>query len=600
MRVSALLVASCCLAWLATAESEGGAAQPTFRSGVELVTIDVVATDRSGKPVHNLKASDFELFEDGKTQPIRTFQFIDASMVPNEAILPPGVVSNDIEPGGIFALVLDEIGYYVNEVQDVRRAAERFLNNALLPHDHVAVVRSGVDSGFTLTADRQLALESITSASGRRDRGIRLERAGAPDAVGAGDFDTASPGSLGRDSFGVLEAVVDKLRPIPARRKAIVWFSRGGELPANWETNLEIGQPIGRNEEALRSLIDLARAANVAIYTVDPRGLVAPGTSGRDNPGVTSDFEETGTHRDLAAATGGRAIVNTNDIEGSLRRVTIENRAYYLLGYEPAAGDGSKKPKARKLRVTTRSPGVELLHRSIYLPGAPGANAVPELIASPLPVRDLPIRLAPAAVPIDKKKRGILLPFEIGRDLRDDTEVEYNAIALDPEGKVVARANGRGRARNGRVAGDLGLTVESKTYQVRFAARALSPDIEGLAVATIRVPEGKSKEPECAGIVFEQPGPRAGLRQFTREQPITISTLISADKLDGAIAFGLGAAGGVPQRLWPAQLGQPLANGLWRIALSLKPPLPTGNLEVRIMRDDLLLADSCLAQFISR
>ena len=97
---------------------------------------------------------------------------------------------------------------------------------------------------------------------------------------------------------------------------------------------------------------------------------------------------------------------------------------------------------------------------------------MPELIASPLPVRDLPIALAPAAVAIDKKKRGVLLPFEIGRDLRDDTEVEYSAIALDAEGKVVSRANGRGRANNGRVVGDLGLAAESKTYQVRFAARA--------------------------------------------------------------------------------------------------------------------------------
>src|SRR4029453_14451977 len=106
-------------------------------------------------------------------------------------------------------------GYYVTEVQDVRRAAERFLKNALLPHDHIAVVRSGVDSGFTLTSDPQLALESISAASGRRDRGIRLERAGAPDAVGAGDFDTASPGSLGKGSFSVSEAIVHNLRPLP-------------------------------------------------------------------------------------------------------------------------------------------------------------------------------------------------------------------------------------------------------------------------------------------------------------------------------------------------------------------------------------------------
>ncbi|MBY0495762.1 MAG: VWA domain-containing protein [Cyanobacteria bacterium] len=588
MRLIALVLASCCVA----------AAQPTFRSGVELVILDVVATDRSGKPVHNLKASDFELFEDDKSQPIKTFQFVDSSVAPAEAILPPGIVTNAGEPGGIFALVLDEIGYYVNEVQDVRRAAQRFLNAAVQPHDHIAVVRSGADSGFTLTSDRTLALDQILSASGRRDRGLRLEQAGSADTVGAGDFDTTSPGTLGKGSFEVLERVVDRLRPIRARRKAIVWFSRGGELPANWETNLEIGQPIGRNEGALRSLIVRAREANVAIYTVDPRGLVAPSTSGRDNPGA-GDFADTGTHRDLASATGGRAIVNRNDIDASLRKMAVENRAYYLLGYEPAP-DTSKTPRARRLRVAVKAPGVELLHRSLYVPNTGAAGATPELLASPLPLSDLPIALAPAAVAIDKRKRGILLPFEIGRDLRDGTEVDFTAIALDPEGKVVSRFNGRGTARNGRVVGGLGLSVESKIYQVRFAARALNPEISGLAMTTVKVLEGKSKEPECAGFVFEQPGAREGLRLFTREQPITISTLVSADKLDGAISFGLGAAGGVPQRLWPVKLDQPVANGLWRIALSLKAPLPTGNLEVRVVRDELLLADGCLAQFVSR
>jgi VWFA-related protein len=608
MRVVALVVAGCSIvAWLAEAKGEGGSAQPTFRSGVELVTIDVVATDRGGKPVHALKAEDFELFEDGKSQPIRTFQFIDASQAPSEVSLPPGIVANDVDPGGIFALVLDEIGVYVNEVQDVRRAAERFIKGAVLPHDHVAVVRSGTDSGFTLTSDRALALEAIQSAIGRRDRGIRLERAGASDALGAGDFDTASPGSLGQGSFKVLEAVVDRLRPIPARRKAIVWFSRGGELPANWETNLEIGQPLGRNEDALRSLVDRARAANVAIYTVDPRGLVtggkeipgSPSTSGRDNPGGY-DFEDVGTLRDLANATGGRAIVASNDIDGALARVSVENRAYYLIGYEPTPSDNPKKPRARKLRVTVKSPGVELLHRSIYLPGTNAGLAVPELLASPLPVRDLPIALAPAAVALDKKKRGLLLPFEIGGDLREGTEVDYTAIALDPAGKVVSRASGRGLAKNGRLVGDVALAAESKTYQVRFSARAHNPEVNGLAFATVRVPEGKSKEPECAGFVFEQPGARPRVRQFTRDQPITISTLVSAEKLNGALAFGLGAAGGVPQRAWPVTLDQPLANGLWRIALSLKAPLPTGALEIRVMRDELLLDDTCLAQFVSR
>jgi hypothetical protein len=143
------------------------------------------------------------------------------------------------------------------------------------------------------------------------------------------------------------------------------------------------------------------------------------------------------------------------------------------------------------------------------------------------------------------------------------------------------------------------LAVESETYQVRFAASTTNPQVEGLAMATVRVPSGRSKEPECAGFVFEQPGSRGRLRQFTRDQPITISTMVSADKLDGAISFGLGPAGGIPQRLWPVTPGAPLADGLWRIALNLKS-LPAGNLEIRVMKDDLLLADSCLAQFESR
>ena len=340
-------------------------------------------------------------------------------------------------------------------------------------------------------------------------------------------------------------------------------------------------------------LIESARAANVAIYTIDPRGLQAPGGD------QSRDFEpfDVGALRDLASATGGRSVLN-NDLNGALEKIAAENRAYYLLGYEPVVKTG--KPRARRLQVRTKSPGVSLLHRKLYVPGEGAKATAPPLLASPLPVRELPIVLAPAAVATDKKKRGVIVPFEIGRDLRDGTEVEYSAIALDPSGKVVARASGSGQAKDGHFAGEVGLAVESKAYQVRLSARALKPELSGLAFAAIRVPAGESKEPECSGFVFEQPGPRAGLRQFTRDQAITISTLVSAEKLDGAISFGLGAAGSVPQRLWPVKLDQPLAKGLWRIALSLKAPLPTGNLEVRVMRDDLLLADGCLAQFVSR
>lgn len=572
------------------------AQQPTFRSGVELVTIDVVATDRSGQPVHNLKVEDFELLEDGKEQPIRTLRFIDTSVAPLEATLPPGIVTNDVDPGGIFAVVVDEIGLQPEDIEKVRRTAATFFKDTLQPHDHVAFVRSGADSAFVLSTDREAALAGIARSTGRRERtlGITEPTVGIEAVLETEPtVETFGTGENGRNSFRVLFGVVDRLRQIPARRKAIVWFSRGGDLPPNILESIEIGRPFGRDDMVFSRLIDVARAANVAIYTVDPRGNQTAADE------LSRDIEpmQTGVLRDLATATGGRPVL-TNNIDQALMKVAAENRAYYLLGYEPTSKDNANR--ARKITVRTKAPGVSLIHRKVYVPAADNQPTSTSLLESPLPVRDLPIALAPAAVPIDKNKRGLLLPFEIGRDLRDDTAVEYTAIALDQAGKVVARASGKGRAINGRVVGDIGLPVESKSYHVRFAARALNPDVDGLAFASVKVPDGKSKEPECGGFVFEQPGQRAGLRTFSRDQPITISTLVSAEKLTGAISFGLGMAGGIPQRLWPVSLDQQLSKGLYRIALNLKAPLPAGNLEIRVMRDELLLADDCVAEFVSR
>ena len=597
MRIPALVCAVMSAVFVVSAEQ--APQQPVFRAGVELVTIDVVATTGDGSPIHNLKAADFELYEDGVRQEIRTFEFINFSSPPPLPELPPGISSNAGEPGGIFTVVIDEIGIQVDDVQAVRRAAQRFFDETLQPNDHVAVVRSGVNSGFFLTNDRALAVDAIAQSTGRRERTLGITEPGSDATVveGTATVETFGSGENGRNSFRVLSGVVERLRPIRARRKAILWFSRGGDLPPNITESFELQRAVGRDDDAFTRLIESARAANVAIYTVDPRGLQnAAADLSRD----LMPMDVTAL-RDLAAFTGGRAVL-TNDLNAMLEKVAAENRAYYLLGYEPAPAT-SKRVRPRKLRVTTKAPGVSLLHRSVFLPGTEGKVAAPELLASPLPVRDLPIMLAPAAVAIDRRKRGLLVPFEIGGDLRDGTDVEYSALALDPAGKVVSRAQGRGKARNGRVVGEVGLATESKAYQLRFAARALNPDVDGLAFATMHVPEGNSKEAECGGFVFEQPGPREGLRLFTRSAPITISTLVSASGLDGTVAplsFALGPAGGIPQKTWPVQLGIPLANGLWRVALTLRAPLPSGNLEIQLLNNGLLLHDNCLAQFSTR
>jgi VWFA-related protein len=588
---------------VALALSTGAAQQPTFRSSVDLVTIDVVATSANGAPVPNLQADDFEIFEDGVAQKVQTFQFVDLSSAAAIRPLPPGIASNEVEPGGLFVVVLDELGLQPDDVGQARRVAERFFKETLLPNDYVAIIRSGADSGFFLSSDRALALNTIPQTTGRRERTLGIEQPGAAAAGTAtaaaslaeleSEIETFGPGENGRQSFRTLFQVVEQLRRIPARRKAVLWFSRGGDLPLNFFEPVE--RPRGRDDEVFSKLVDSARAANVAIYTVDPRGLQTPAAEvGRDG----EPFDTT-VVRDLAGATGGRALLG-NDANAALSRVAAENRAYYLIGYAPAASTGKDRP--RKLTVKTRAPGVSLLHRRVYLPSAEGPRTTLSLVESALPVSDLPIALAPSAVAGAGDRRGIIVPFEIGHDLKDGVSVTYTVVALDPAGKVGARAIGTLAAKGGHAIGEARLAVDATIYQVRVAGKVADETAaEGLAFATVQVPAGQAKVAQCSGFVFEQAGERPGLRQFTRGAPMTMSTLISADKInERAITFGLGSVGGPVERSWPVQLGKPLAKGLWRVALTLKPPLPGGHAEIRILEDGLLLGDSCRTEFVLR
>ena len=76
---------------------------PVFKTGTRVVLVDIVATDSSGKPIHALKAQDFQIFDDGKRQTIRSFD----EHTPDESgvvslkkqpVLGPGVYSNWVPP----------------------------------------------------------------------------------------------------------------------------------------------------------------------------------------------------------------------------------------------------------------------------------------------------------------------------------------------------------------------------------------------------------------------------------------------------------------------------------------------------------------------
>ena len=284
-----------------------------------------------------------------------------------------------IEPGGIFTVVLDEIGIQVDDVQAVRRAAQRFFQR------DAAAQRSRRRGAVR----RQLRIFSHQRSRAWRSMRSRARPAGAnarsasrstgrsrcrPSVESPATIETFGSGENGRNSFRVLAqawsiACVDSRPPQgdslvqPRRRYA-------AEHTPNRSSS---SAPVGRDDDVF-SRLDRDRRVprNVAIYTVDPRGLQSAAADlSRDLIRWTSTRCATSPRSPVAA----RCSPTTS---------TASSRKWPPRTGPTTCSATSRRRRRRNGRgrancASRRSaPGVSLLHRSVFLPGSEGKVAAPE------------------------------------------------------------------------------------------------------------------------------------------------------------------------------------------------------------------------------
>ena len=373
--------------------------QPVFRTGVNLVRVDVSVTDKQGKPIADLEQSDFEIFEDGKPRGIEAFRLVRANgAVPVQTT--HAIRSRDDEQQAaanedarIFVFFLDDYHVRLNNSLSVRKSLVEFVQYTIAPGDLVAVMYplTALD-GVTLTRDHQSVIRALSEFEGRKFNY-------APRHAFERQYAHEPPEVVERIrrqvALSALEGLAVKLGALREERKAVIVVSEGyaALLPAHVADSAaglqrvsDAGRrnsPIGEDETVddlggLSAQIDVqaevqgvlraANRSNTALYPVDPRGLATGEFEVNENVSHTRSAlslrQTMDTLRAMADETDGRAILNRNDPGNAMRQIVTDSSVYYLLAYNSAQAphDG----RFHKIKVQVKRSGAQVRSRKGY------------------------------------------------------------------------------------------------------------------------------------------------------------------------------------------------------------------------------------------
>ena len=469
MRVRGSLLTAILVVCLAAFAAAQQTAPPIFRSGVDAVELDVVATNANGDPVTDLTADDFEVREQGKPQTITSFTRIDIPIEKAERPLfagrdiEPDVQSNDGPDGRVYVIAFENVD--PADSLKTRRFLRDFVERHFGTNDVGAVVYLGPASrndAQELTSNRRLLLEAIDKFSpfGSVDGGAPvITNTEIPDA---GTQTTPASGPSAdemarrfdqRQAMRSFRDLVEFMATLRGRRKSLLYVSAGWRFDVFDVVDYR-GGVLGLAAEDAHAALRAATRGNVTIYTIDPHGLSTDGLGGGGteaapevNRGVA--LQARSNLRALAEMTGGLGFLGRNDYDRAFERIVRENSSYYLLGYTPT--DERRDGRFRKLEVRVKRPGVQVRARSGYLAprtlerprqivddAARLSAPVREALSSPVNTRGVPMRVFAAPYKGADGQAAVALSVETtmadldlataGNMLTGEVEVGFTAV----------------------------------------------------------------------------------------------------------------------------------------------------------------------------
>lgn len=341
-----------------------------------LVVLDVVITDKAGRPVDGLTAKDFQIFEDGKQQRLRSIDPPSAHLLPAASVTAGiSAVFDPAQPASfghspVDILVFDQLNTHFADSSFARRCLRDYLAGQPALLAQPTTLLTVYDNHFKLlqafTRDRDALLRAVAAAPAEYP--WKLEVNGKAEYGPVERLD---------QSLRALEEIAQSYARIPGR-KNLIWV--GGGFPSINPTTID-GDDAQEVKDALKHVTDVLLDTHVTLYAVDPSSTAAGMTEITDssqaefllNAGdaLANNFDPFGANGDfnrLGPVTGGRIIRGKNDIGRQIASSAALGARYYTITYTP---DSSSEAAAqyRKIRVVCLRPGLTATTRTGYYAG---------------------------------------------------------------------------------------------------------------------------------------------------------------------------------------------------------------------------------------
>src|ERR1700689_5346460 len=523
-----------------------------FHAESDLVLVNVTVRDKNGNFVQGLMPESFTILEDNKPQKILSFDVETVDAVPSPLDVtqakslpapapeqtPPAAAAadaaNQFKDRRLIVLFFDLSAMEPDEIDHAVSSAENYLDKQMAPADLVSIVSLGssllVNQDFT--TDRALLKKQLDAFSSGEGQGFEEGTTGTTE----GTQDTGQAFTADDTEYNIfntdrrleaLRSVAEKLSHVQ-QKKSLIYFSSGMD-----RTGIE-------NQAELRAAVNAAVRSNLAIYTMDMRGLQALVAGGEAQSAslrgvsaysgqstlnaLNSNFTTQETLVTLASDTGGRAFLDSNDFSKIFKGVQQDTSTYYLLGYHSAntARDG----RYRHIVVKSKVPGVKIDYRRGYYAPADYQHStkddkerqLEEELASDLPATDFPLYLGVSYfrlegnkffVPISLVVPGSQIPFVRSSD-RDKATLDVIGIVLDSEHHPLNRVrdtvklavNTSAEVQKKNVQYDTGMSLLSGNYHLKFVVRENQTGRMGSFETDIDVPDLKTLPLKMSSVVL--------------------------------------------------------------------------------------------------